>query len=60
VFESAPQGAGDEGGEPSGPQRIFASNTSTLPISALPRALGHPQKFIGLHFFSPVDRMDLG
>jgi 3-hydroxyacyl-CoA dehydrogenase / enoyl-CoA hydratase / 3-hydroxybutyryl-CoA epimerase len=38
---------------------IFASNTSTLPISSLARASAHPEKFIGLHFFSPVDRMEL-
>jgi 3-hydroxyacyl-CoA dehydrogenase/enoyl-CoA hydratase/3-hydroxybutyryl-CoA epimerase len=38
---------------------IFASNTSTLPISGLAQASAHPEKFIGLHFFSPVDRMEL-
>jgi len=38
---------------------IFASNTSTLPISGLARASAHPERFIGLHFFSPVDRMQL-
>ncbi len=38
---------------------FFASNTSTLPISGLARASLHPEKFIGLHFFSPVDRMEL-
>jgi 3-hydroxyacyl-CoA dehydrogenase/enoyl-CoA hydratase/3-hydroxybutyryl-CoA epimerase len=38
---------------------FFASNTSTLPISGLARASAHPEKFIGLHFFSPVDRMEL-
>ena len=38
---------------------FFASNTSTLPISGLAKASAHPEKFIGLHFFSPVDRMEL-
>jgi 3-hydroxyacyl-CoA dehydrogenase/enoyl-CoA hydratase/3-hydroxybutyryl-CoA epimerase len=38
---------------------IIASNTSTLPISILAKALHAPERFIGLHFFSPVDRMQL-
>src|SRR6185436_20004487 len=38
---------------------FFASNTSTLPIAGLAKASLHPEKFIGLHFFSPVDRMEL-
>jgi 3-hydroxyacyl-CoA dehydrogenase/enoyl-CoA hydratase/3-hydroxybutyryl-CoA epimerase len=38
---------------------IFASNTSTLPITGLATASEHPERFIGLHFFSPVDRMPL-
>ncbi|MBC57130.1 MAG: 3-hydroxyacyl-CoA dehydrogenase [Confluentimicrobium sp.] len=37
----------------------FASNTSTLPISTLAEAFVRPEDFIGLHFFSPVDRMAL-
>lgn len=37
----------------------FASNTSTLPISGLAEAFERPGDFIGLHFFSPVDRMAL-
>ena len=32
---------------------IFASNTSTLPISLLAKATQHPENFIGIHFFSP-------
>jgi 3-hydroxyacyl-CoA dehydrogenase/enoyl-CoA hydratase/3-hydroxybutyryl-CoA epimerase len=38
---------------------VFASNTSTLPISGLAEASKQPQRFIGLHFFSPVDKMPL-
>ena len=38
---------------------VFASNTSTLPISGLATASAKPHKFVGLHFFSPVDKMKL-
>ena len=38
---------------------VFASNTSTLPISLLAEAHPHPELFVGLHFFSPVDKMQL-
>jgi len=38
---------------------IFASNTSTLPITGLAQASARPENFVGLHFFSPVDRMPL-
>ena len=38
---------------------VFASNTSTLPITGLAQASLRPANFIGLHFFSPVDRMPL-
>ena len=38
---------------------FFASNTSTLPISGLAQASRAPQKFVGIHFFSPVDKMKL-
>ncbi|MGA3487662.1 3-hydroxyacyl-CoA dehydrogenase NAD-binding domain-containing protein [Micromonosporaceae bacterium DT55] len=41
------------------PDALLASNTSTLPISLLSNGVKRPEDFIGLHFFSPVDRMPL-
>ncbi|MGC8100527.1 3-hydroxyacyl-CoA dehydrogenase NAD-binding domain-containing protein [Metapseudomonas otitidis] len=41
------------------PDAVIASNTSTLPITGLATAVAKPEKFIGLHFFSPVDKMPL-
>ena len=42
-----------------GPHALFATNTSTLPITGLAQASVRPTQFIGLHFFSPVPRMPL-
>jgi 3-hydroxyacyl-CoA dehydrogenase / enoyl-CoA hydratase / 3-hydroxybutyryl-CoA epimerase len=39
------------------PGTIFASNTSTLPITSLAETYGEPENFIGIHFFSPVEKM---
>ncbi|MDG2034420.1 MAG: 3-hydroxyacyl-CoA dehydrogenase NAD-binding domain-containing protein [Rhodospirillales bacterium] len=41
------------------PDVPIASNTSTIPISKLAGGAGNPERFIGLHFFAPVDRMKL-
>ena len=38
---------------------IYGSNTSTLPITGLAEASERPDQFVGIHFFSPVDRMGL-
>jgi len=38
---------------------VFGSNTSTLPITGLAEASSRPEQFIGIHFFSPVERMPL-
>jgi 3-hydroxyacyl-CoA dehydrogenase/enoyl-CoA hydratase/3-hydroxybutyryl-CoA epimerase len=39
--------------------KIYSSNTSTIPISLLAEASERPENFIGIHFFSPVDKMPL-
>jgi 3-hydroxyacyl-CoA dehydrogenase/enoyl-CoA hydratase/3-hydroxybutyryl-CoA epimerase len=39
------------------PDIVFGSNTSTLPITSLAENAKDPAKFIGIHFFSPVDKM---
>ncbi len=42
-----------------GSEIVFASNTSTLPISSLAETSQKPENFIGIHFFSPVEKMML-
>jgi 3-hydroxyacyl-CoA dehydrogenase/enoyl-CoA hydratase/3-hydroxybutyryl-CoA epimerase len=45
--------------EPHLPGALLASNTSSLPITILAEGVQHPELFVGMHFFSPVDRMEL-
>jgi len=42
-----------------GADKIYGSNTSTIPITQLAKASDRPENFIGIHFFSPVDKMPL-
>jgi 3-hydroxyacyl-CoA dehydrogenase/enoyl-CoA hydratase/3-hydroxybutyryl-CoA epimerase len=42
-----------------GPDCVIASNTSTIPIARLGDALDRPERLLGMHFFSPVERMPL-
>ena len=62
VFESA---GAEEGGLRRGrakvvaPDALLCSNTSTLPITSLAEGVDRPGDFVGLHFFSPVDKMPL-
>jgi 3-hydroxyacyl-CoA dehydrogenase/enoyl-CoA hydratase/3-hydroxybutyryl-CoA epimerase len=41
------------------PTAVLASNTSTIPITRLAEGLRYPNRFLGLHFFSPVEKMPL-
>ena len=41
------------------PDAIFASNTSTLPIRDIAAEAAHPERVLGMHFFSPVEKMPL-
>lgn len=45
--------------EAEAPQAIFASNTSSLPIQSIAARAQHPERVIGMHYFSPVHRMPL-
>lgn len=40
-------------------EAVFASNTSTIPITRIAEAARRPERVLGMHFFSPVDRMPL-
>src|SRR5205085_11697156 len=42
-----------------GPSVVFGSNTSTLPITSLAKESKRPAQFVGIHFFSPVEKMML-
>jgi 3-hydroxybutyryl-CoA dehydrogenase len=46
-------------GAAAAPHALLASNTSSLSITALARASGRPERFVGLHFFNPVPRLAL-
>ena len=41
------------------PSAVYASNTSTIPIGRIAEAAHHPERVLGMHFFSPVHRMPL-
>lgn len=41
------------------PDAVFATNTSTIPITRIAEGARHPERVLGMHFFSPVDRMPL-
>ncbi len=45
--------------EAAAPNAIFASNTSTIPIREIATASSHPERVVGMHFFSPVHKMPL-
>ena len=61
VFEDSEvkKAATEQGEAQLKPSGIFASNTSTIPITSLAKNSKRPKNFIGIHFFSPVDRMML-
>jgi 3-hydroxyacyl-CoA dehydrogenase/enoyl-CoA hydratase/3-hydroxybutyryl-CoA epimerase len=41
------------------PETVVASNTSTIPIASIAEGARHPERMLGMHFFSPVERMPL-
>lgn len=48
-----------EAEEQIGPEAVFASNTSALPISEIAAEAAHPERVVGMHYFSPVAKMPL-
>lgn len=48
-----------EAAEQAGPDALVATNTSAIPIHSLGDAVPGPERFLGMHFFSPVERMPL-
>ncbi|PEQ14009.1 hypothetical protein B2G71_04885 [Novosphingobium sp. PC22D] len=42
-----------------GEEVIIATNTSSLDLNALSKGLKHPERFVGIHFFNPVSKLDL-
>jgi len=61
VFEDLPAKTAllAELGRSAAPEVVFASNTSSISISALGAASGRPDRFVGMHFFNPVPLMKL-
>lgn len=61
VFEdlSVKQGVIAEAETVVSPEAVLATNTSTIPIARIAEAARHPERILGMHFFSPVDRMPL-
>ncbi len=45
--------------EAAAPDAIFATNTSTIPVTAIARDAARPERVVGMHFFSPVQKMPL-
>ncbi len=41
------------------PEAVFATNTSTIPIAGIAAGAAHPERVLGMHFFSPVEKMPL-